>query len=176
MVNYQNSKIYKIIDNTNNNIYIGSTTLQLNQRLGEHKRRYTYYLSNNENKKYNCSCYEILKNNNYKIVLIEELNCKDKNELRYKERYYINSLDCINKIKNPIRSIEEKKEYEKKWVKNNPEKLKEIQKTYYEKVKNKLCEKRKEKIICECGCEVTKVNISIHRKSNRHKLLMEQLE
>ena len=33
-------KIYKIIDNTNSNVYIGRTTRTLNQRLREHKNDY----------------------------------------------------------------------------------------------------------------------------------------
>ena len=41
MVNYQNSKIYKLInDELPDKIYIGSTTRKLSLRLAEHKQNY----------------------------------------------------------------------------------------------------------------------------------------
>ena len=44
MVNYANGKIYKIIDNTNNNIYYGSTCQKLKERKAQHIRGYKQYL------------------------------------------------------------------------------------------------------------------------------------
>ena len=45
MVNYQLGKIYKIVDNTNNNIYIGSTCEPtLARRLSNHICVYKKYL------------------------------------------------------------------------------------------------------------------------------------
>jgi len=40
MVKYENSKIYKIIDNTNGNIYIGSTVKTLSLRIAQHRASY----------------------------------------------------------------------------------------------------------------------------------------
>ena len=40
-MSYQNSKIYKLINTTTKEIYIGSTTRPLNIRLNEHKSLYT---------------------------------------------------------------------------------------------------------------------------------------
>ena len=37
MPNYQNTKIYKLWTHANDDIYIGSTTLTLAQRLAKHK-------------------------------------------------------------------------------------------------------------------------------------------
>ena len=47
MVNYQNGKIYKIIDYTNDNIYIGSTCEKLCRRIQKHKASYKCYLNPN---------------------------------------------------------------------------------------------------------------------------------
>ena len=45
MVNYQLGKVYKIVDNTNGNIYIGSTCEPyLSNRLGGHRTCYQRYL------------------------------------------------------------------------------------------------------------------------------------
>ena len=38
-------KIYQIVDNTNNNKYIGSTCKTLNQRLSKHKNNYKSFLN-----------------------------------------------------------------------------------------------------------------------------------
>ena len=91
-------KIYKIIDNTNGNVYIGSTEQKyLSQRITTH--RYDY--------KKGRSCYskEIIKNGDYKYELIEETDDESR------ERYYIEHTECVNK-NIPGRTREE-------WHKNN---------------------------------------------------------
>ena len=95
MVNYNNSKIYKIVDNTNNNIYVGSTTKKyLSDRLSSHNSDYRRFKK--INKGYITS-FEILKNNNFDIILLELVNCNSKDELKSRERFYIETLDCVNK-------------------------------------------------------------------------------
>ena len=47
---YLNGKIYKLIDNTNNNVYIGSTCNSLKDRLKGHRDKY------NENRKILIKC------------------------------------------------------------------------------------------------------------------------
>ena len=68
MNKYNNSKIYKIIDNTNGSVYIGSTTQSINKRLSEHISNYKRYLNGKYH--YNSS-FEIIKNGNCKIELLE---------------------------------------------------------------------------------------------------------
>ena len=77
---YNKGKIYKIVDNTTGNIYIGSTCKPLSARLACHRASYKIYL--NTGKPY-YSSFEILKNNNFDIILIEEVNVtiKIKNKL-----------------------------------------------------------------------------------------------
>jgi hypothetical protein len=105
------AKIYKIIDNTNDNVYIGSTTLKLNQRLSEHKSAYKRYL-NGKCQNYFTS-FDIIKNNDYKIEIIKYVIFKDRKELYQRERYYIENNECINKVV-PLRTDKEyKKEYNK---------------------------------------------------------------
>ena len=104
MVNYENSKIYKIVDNTNDNIYIGSTTKLLCQRLAGHRTNYELY--KNKGLKYITS-FKILENGDYDIVLLLNYPCNSKEELHAKERYYIETLSCVNK-NIPGRSIKER--------------------------------------------------------------------
>ncbi len=104
MVNYQLGKVYKIVDNTNGNIYIGSTCEPyLSRRLNGHVLNYRKYL----NEKYpNVTSFEIIKNGNYDIVLIEEYKCDNKMQLHARERYYIENNECLNKV-HPLRTGKE---------------------------------------------------------------------
>jgi len=110
MPDYKNGKIYKIVCNTTGKIYIGSTTVLLCRRLAQHVNAY--------NKYNNSSSKEILDGGNYSIVLIENVECDTKEQLLRKEREYIESIECVKKIR-PVISLEEKEEYNKDWRNNN---------------------------------------------------------
>jgi len=98
-------KIYKIVDNTNNNVYIGQTKSTLTQRMASHRYNFKNYS--------NCSSKLILKNNDWYYELIEETNDKSR------EIYWIkNTKNCINFMKYNF----DKKEYDKKYYKKNYEK------------------------------------------------------
>ena len=114
MVKYENGKIYKIIDNTTDNIYIGSTCEKLCRRLQKHKSSYNCYLNPNVKQGYMRS-FDILKNNDYKIILIEDYPCENKEQLLSREQYYIDTLNCINHNN----QIHNNKEYSRKWRNNN---------------------------------------------------------
>ena len=68
-----NAKIYKIVDNTNAKIYIGSTCESLKRRLTKHKYDYKRYINGLCR---NIRSFDILKNDDYKIELLE--NCEVK--------------------------------------------------------------------------------------------------
>ena len=144
MVNYNLSKIYKIVDNTNGNIYIGSTCEPtLARRLAGHRQNYKRYL---ENKKNFITSFNILKNDNYEIVLLEE--CKDittKDQLHKRERFYIENNDCVNIVRNVgLQNELGKVEYQKKYHQENKEKILEQQKQYNQDNKEKMSEYNKQ--------------------------------
>jgi len=97
MVDYSFAKIYKIVDNTTGNYYIGSTCEPiLARRLAGHISGHKSFLSGKRNKY--CTSFEILKNNDYGIILIEKCeNIFSRDELRARERFYIESCECVNK-------------------------------------------------------------------------------
>ena len=89
MVNFEDSKIYMIKSPNHDKIYIGSTTYTLKQRLQSHfkdLRRNKY-----------CSAQDILRAGDYEIILIEQISCKDLNELKQRERFFIENFNTINK-------------------------------------------------------------------------------
>ena len=142
MNKFNNSKIYKIVDDTDGNIYIGSTVQTLAQRLSGHRANYKCYLNNKKNY---TSSFDIIKNNNYHIELLEQCNFQNRFQLERREGDYIRDNECVNKNiagrtkkeydkeyygdeKNKERHIE----YIKKYQKNNKEKINKQKKQYYE--------------------------------------------
>jgi hypothetical protein len=100
-----NGKIYKITNEENDYVYIGSTILTLNQRLAEHIDGYNAWIKRNYRRRY-VSSFEILRFKGYKIELIENFECTNnemtKNEyikeLRKREGYYQLTNKCVNII------------------------------------------------------------------------------
>ena len=142
-----NGKIYKIVDNTNGNVYIGSTCQTLKNRLSHHKSNYKAYLKGLYS---NITSFDIIKNDNYKIELLENCNTKTKQELFEREKYYIQNNSCVNKI---IPSGTQKK----------------TQKEYRDANKDKLNEKN----ICICGGKYTHKHKTTHLKSAKHLNFLE---
>ena len=122
MPDYNNGKIYKIIDSENKVIYIGSTTEQLCKRYSKHKHK---AIGN-------------------KIILLENFPCNSREELVKKEQEFIEQYDnLLNKIR-AFNSEEQYKEYMKEYYKEyHKEHPKEYNKEYYEDNKKKLSEKMK---------------------------------
>ncbi len=157
MVNYQLGKIYKIVDNTNGNIYIGSTCEKtLARRLQTHMTDYKKYL---KGEKKSNTALQIFKNNNYNIILIENYPCENKDVLHARERHYIETLICVN-YQRPGRTPKEYKEenkdkveeYYKRYNIDNKGKVEESKKKYYLKNKESIIEKNKLfKTLCSCG-------------------------
>jgi len=159
-------KIYKLVCKTSGDIYIGSTINDLKYRLTGHLNAYVCFNNKIKGVTYRAS-FEIFKNNNYQIELIEIFPCYSQYFLRRREGEYQRNLECINKhiagrdqhlyyLNNKQRYDQ----YKKEWRINNPEKQKEIRK------RENL--KKAEKIPCPlCGKIMRKDSITNHQKSSR---------
>jgi len=127
MNKYESGKIYKLVDDTTNAIYIGSTIQKyLSKRLQGHKSSYNSY--QNGKIKHIPTSSQIIKNGSYHIELIENYPCKNRMELEKRERHYIETLDCVNH-NIPCQSPEEKLAYRIAYDKS-PERI-EIKRQYY---------------------------------------------
>lgn len=188
MLDYKQSKIYTITNE--NNIYIGSTTLQLQYRFCVHQTQKT------------CSMYQYIQEkyhgnwDEWKINLYEEYACNSKKELLRKEgeviRYFknLNHYNIINKRiegrthkewieDNKENYTEYKKQYSnnrkeirKQYDKDNKEKIDETRKIYYKNNIEKIKEKSREKIECDCGYILTRKCLKRHQNRQLHKDLM----
>ena len=82
-MNYQNSKIYKITDNTTDMVYVGSTFKTLQQRLKAHEAAYKSFKAGKFPN--NVTVFKILENADYNIELIENYPCNSKKDLELRE-------------------------------------------------------------------------------------------
>jgi hypothetical protein len=158
MKNFANGKIYKLIDKTNDNIYIGSTTKRLTERLKIHENNYQNF--KNHIYPYMTS-FDIIKNGNYDIQLLECVNCINNEELLSKERIYIENNICVNKVV-PNRSH---KESTQAYYEKNKDKINKITLEYYY---NNI-DKKLQSITCECGKQYKHCHKSRHMKSKYHQ-------
>jgi group I intron endonuclease len=163
MPEYELTKIYKITNDINDKIYIGSTTLQyLCNRLNVHKQ-HTKINTSRRNSPMN-SEMKLLGVEHFKIELIEKFPCNNKKEMVEREQYY---LELLKPQLNKFRAIKDP-DYEKKRKIRDKDKIALRGKIYYNKNKDKIAEKAKLKFICECGtiCGISDKNR--HFKSIKH--------
>ena len=101
MVNYNNGKIYKIAPvsgGEEGDIYVGSTTKQyLSQRMDSHRCQYKQYKLGKHHKTTSFDLFDKYGLDNCQITLIESVDANSRDELIARERYYIQSQDCVNK-------------------------------------------------------------------------------
>ena len=146
-INYENACIYEIVckDVNITERYVGSTTNLIQRRLA-----HTTACNNEKGKKYNRYVYQFIRDNgsfeNWDVVLIEQvIDCKDKETLHKRERYYIEEKKAeLNKCI-PLRTYKERYEenkevileHRKEYYENNKEKVAEYNKKRYENNKDK---------------------------------------
>ena len=109
MSNYQDGKIYKVVNKLNSEIYVGSTTLDLEKRMIKHKcdakqrphlsKFYTYMSE--------------LGIDDFDIELIEKCPCENKEELRKREGEIIQEMATLNQRIAGRTTAEYQKEYRK---------------------------------------------------------------
>ena len=179
MSNFQNGKIYKVVNNLDSEIYVGSTTMDLDKRMIKHtcdaKQRphlskfYTYMNDTGID--------------NFEIELIEDYPCETQEELRKREGKVIKAMATLNQRIAGRTPAEYDKEYKKKNKdkinkrrnerrKENPEKTKEeykkYGKLYRQRHPEKIKEKASERIECECGGSYRRSDKSQHIQSKKH--------
>ena len=140
--------IYKIARKSDKKtVYIGSTFKVLKYRFSEHKCEYKRFLNG---KCHYYSSFEIVKYEDAEINLIEEVEVKDKTELRQIEDDFMTIYDDIGfNVVNKNRAISTEEQYK--------ENSKERSRKY-----------RQQKNICECGGKFLRTHIKDHEKTIKH--------
>ena len=102
MKDYSQGKIYRIIaiPDANHPCYVGSTTkYYLSQRFSKHKSTFKIWKKDHSRigKSMSYELFEKFGVDNCKIVLLETVNVSNIEQLRQREQYYIETLNCVNK-------------------------------------------------------------------------------
>ena len=176
-------------------VYVGSTTKSLNNRLRNHRNSYHNRYGDK------CGSHELLKLGEYDVnmKLLEEIEIEDNKDPKRRlcEQKWI---ECTENTCNILRAhgTEDRKEYSKRYYLEHREEILQRQKQYY--LEHRQCQNeyqkryylehreeilqyrkqhdlehrpyRRERIPCECGVVVSRYNMSRHRKSQRHQLLL----
>jgi len=171
MVNYQLGKIYKIVDLSTDECYVGSTCQPtLAKRLQGHVRQYRQY---SKGKMRFTTSFLIIANKNYDIELIEDYPCDSKVELHKRERYHTTSRACVNKNKNQGLIAELGDEaynrlYKQEYRAKYKGKIADYRKVYNEIHKEEIRFKRTVLNHCDCGGSYQTSNKSRHMNSLKH--------
>ena len=190
-IDYSKNVIYKIEHNDDDTLqYIGHTT-NWDKRKCEHKHR----CNNGQSDKHNLKLYQMIRENGgwdkFRMLEVEKYPCLDRREADKRETEIMKELKSnMNMVKSYL-SEEEKSDYKKKanikyyeghkttiseqgktYRQNNRGVILQRKKEYYAKNKDKICEIAKEKIKCECGCEVVKYKLNRHQTTKKHIELM----
>ncbi len=167
--------VYKIESDCKQILYIGSTTRKLKYRFRAHETNG------------HCVISKYLKDSNYSFSngceLIKEYNISDRKHLLAYEQLWLNVY--INRIINKLSAVNImkkmlQKQNNKQYYEVNKEKIKEqkkqYDKQYHEVNKDKIAERRKQKVICECGLELTTQHLKRHQQTAKHQILLESKE
>jgi hypothetical protein len=147
MANYEDGKIYKIVVDGTDLIYVGSTCGRLSARISRHR-------SSALSKAYKCKLYEY-DPSLWRIILVEEFPCATKDQLRAREEYWrkelrasLNSIKCF---------IEDKKvEERERW-----------------KRRHLMVEKYRSGIIeCCCGLKMRRDSLRLHLRTKKHEKIL----
>ena len=163
---FSKGKIYKITNDYNNDIYVGSTCDTLVKRFNNHKRH------SREPRRLEYPLYKLMNKigfERFRIELICNYPCEDKYQLRQKEGKHIREIGTLNIS---IAGGVDEQEYQKEYRENNKEYFKEYFTKYYNENKDRY-KKEKPIVKCKCGCEITQ--LSQHLKSKKHEALMKSL-
>ena len=171
MVDCSNACIYII--KTGKDTYIGSTN-NFEIRIRDHNEN----LYNDKLRDHNIRLYRTIRENNYDwgIKKLHDYPCDTLTELRIEERRVYDELQPTLNERKPYVSADERrhnmKTYHQKYRAEQSETLLEKKRQYYQNNKVAILEKRKIRVVCECGAEVNKHTLSHHRKSKKHIEIM----
>lgn len=131
MVNYKNGKLYKLTNSVNDDIYIGSTAeTTLARRMTNHRK------DAKTRKSYLYQQMRLIGIENFKIVLLEDYPCENKDQLRAKEDEWIQRLKPkLNQVR-AYRTDEELRDYKAQYYNEHKDKLLNQSIKYYEEHKD----------------------------------------
>ena len=144
MTNYQNGKIYKLVNSVNDKLYIGGTCMSLAQRKSNHKSKAKVKINRPVYKQLNEIGWI-----NVSIILIEDYPCDNKDSLIKREQYWIDELKPVLNFHPAYKPLDKLGE----WYREHKQEVKLY---------------RSARIICECGMDIRRGDKVRHTRSQNH--------
>lgn len=154
--------VYKIYTSESTEVYVGKTKDTLYNRLRGHRKNYRHHLKTGGSY---TSSFEIIKHPCHRIELLKE--CDSYDDLRHYERYYIQTLNCVNRSI-PFKVGQSMTDYFREYKRNNRERVSENDKRYYTNNRDRVLERSK-KYRENNKDAITKYKKE-YREANREKL------
>lgn len=126
-MNYDDGKIYKIWNEENDLLYIGSTARPLHKRMYDHRinaKKGSNYRLHQAMRELGCECFH--------IELIKEYPCENRQQLRRKEGHYIRKYETHKNGYNKCVAGRTPQETDHAKYEKNCEKVKARTKVFYE--------------------------------------------
>lgn len=144
MPNYSEGKIYKLVNSVDETIYIGSTCATLTTRISKHRDKSRRTPDRPIYKHLNDIGWE-----NIRIVLIDNVNCANKDELLREEQKHIDIYKKTNIILNKYGAIPDLEKQKQNAKENRPkyeanrdkEHSKQVNKEYYQNNKEHIIQR-----------------------------------
>ena len=164
---YDHGEIYKIWSVQTQEIYVGSTCQALHKRMHEHRRNTI------EGKGF--KLYKVMRElgmDVFSIELVENYPCKNREELRKREGFWVRHLQASLNVKIPGRTLEEYRE-------DNREQLREVQRKFYEEHKDAIKARVKEynsnnvaaiKLMKQAYYEKNKIRFKDYKEMNSDRI------
>ena len=149
-IDYSNTHFYKIVckDVNIKECYVGHTT-DFTKRKNQHKKD----CNDEKRKNHNITVYKYIRENggwnNWEMISIDTISCKDSLEARKVEREFTEKLQANLNIYVPYKSeeekAEEKKEFDRQYYSTHKEEMNKKSSQRYEEHKEEEKEKRKQR-------------------------------
>eukprot|EP00438_Fugacium_kawagutii_P018336 Skav212485 [mRNA] locus=scaffold385:584863:585342:- [translate_table: standard] len=156
MLDYSKAKIYQVLNDVDDDVYIGATCQSLSMRMAGHRRT-----KNLTGKNKNMKLYQKMRElgeEHFYIELVEETPCENKEQLRAIEGEYIRSIGTLNHNV-AGRTM-------KQYTEDNKEKKAEYDKKRFQERREEILNKGKQPCQCEtCGKTIRTDNLRRHMKT-----------
>mgnify|MGYP002785599104 CR=1 FL=1 len=159
MPDYSKGKIYRLVCNITGVEYIGHTVQPLSVRKAKHVNAYKRYTGGQH---HYITSYKVMEHGDFDILLIEDYSCDNIEQLKARERYWIEKTsERVNKHI-PCRTFAE-------WQQVHKERLSDYQKQYRQDNKEHLSEYANQSVQCGCGSVTSNRNKSRHERCRKHQ-------
>lgn len=163
MKDYAKGKIYRLISEQTDECYVGSTIQTLAQRMTVH--RYDF-----KKKKGNKQSFKVLCYDDVKIILLENYACRNSEELRMREQYWIEKLSSTTNVKRAYSTRETKLADNKNYYQQNKERILEAKKIYAKTHQAEIRKRQSQRIVCDsCNISILKYWMPRHIQSKNHQ-------